>query len=55
MAAQLRKEPDVAVELVPAGLGELTVSVDDRPVYQARRWWFPMPGKIIERVRSALA
>ncbi len=55
MAAELRKEAEVQVELVEASLGEFNVSVDDRKVVETSRLWYPRPGKVIDRVRASLA
>lgn len=54
MAAQLGRNPDYRVELVPGGIGELRVSVDGRDVARTRRWWFATPADLVARVRARM-
>lgn len=53
MAARLKKE-DVLVELVKGGLGEFSVDVDGEKVVNTSRLWYPNPGKVVEKVLSAI-
>jgi hypothetical protein len=55
VAAQLKKEGGVEVETVRGGLGELSVSIDDRKVVITNRFWYPTPGGVLKKVRAALA
>lgn len=55
MAAQLKKENGVEVETVRGGVGELSVSIDDRKVVDTNRFWYPTPGSVLKKVRAALA
>ncbi len=54
MAAELEKERNVRVERVKGGLGELSVSVDDRKVYHSNPLWYSTPGAVLNKVRRAL-
>jgi hypothetical protein len=53
LAAALRQEPGVEVEMVDGKLGELTVLVDGRPA--AKRWLFFKPSveKVLAAVRAS--
>jgi hypothetical protein len=53
--AELKKEGGVEVETVRGGLGELSVSVDNRKVVNTNRLWYPAPGGVLQKVRDALA
>jgi hypothetical protein len=55
VAARLKEEDGVEVETVPGGLGELSVSIDDRKVVDTNRFWYPTPGGFLRKVRAALA
>ena len=55
MEAELKKEGGVEVEMVRGGLGELSVSIDDRKVVNTNRLWYPTPGSVLKKVRAALA
>ena len=55
MAAQLKKEDGLEVETVRGGLGELSVSIDERMVVTTNRFWYPTPGGVLKKVRAALA
>jgi hypothetical protein len=54
VAAQLRKEKDVQVEAVKGGLGEFSVFIDGRKVIDTNRLWYPIPSKIVKKVREQL-
>ena len=53
MAAALKREPGIEVELVDGNRGELTVLVDGRVV--AKKWLFLKPSveKVLAAVRQA--
>ena len=55
VAAELRKEPEVAVETVKGGLGEFSVTVDNQKVVDTSRLWYPRPKKVVQQVRAELA
>jgi hypothetical protein len=55
VAAQLRKTPGVQVESVKGNLGEFSVSMDGRMLVNTARFWYPWPGKVIQKLRTALA
>jgi hypothetical protein len=54
VAEQLKKEPDVEVEMVKGGLLELSVHIDDRKVIETNRLWYPRPATILTRTRDLL-
>ncbi len=55
MAAKLREEPDVEVETVRGGLGELSVRLGDRGLYDSNRLLYPRPSKVVREVRRQLS
>ena len=55
MAAKLRKEDGVEVETVRGDIGELKILIDDRKVVDAKQFWYPTPGRVLKKVRAALA
>ena len=55
VAAELRKETDVQVEMVRGGLGEFSVHLDDRKVIDTNRLWYPTPSKIVKKMKALLA
>lgn len=55
MAAQLSEEPDVEVETVRGGLGELSVRLGDRELYDSNRLLYPRPGKVVREVKRQLS
>jgi len=55
VAAQLRNENKVQVEVVRGGLGEFSVYLDDRKVIDTNRFWYPTPGKIVKKIQALLA
>jgi hypothetical protein len=55
VAAQLKEEDGVEVETVRGGLGEFSVSIDDRKVFKTTRFRSPTSGGVLEKVRAALA
>lgn len=54
MAAQLKAQGDVNVELRPGGLGELRVEVDGADAYSSRRFWFPRANTVLDAVKPRL-
>ena len=55
MAADLEKQPNVNVETIKGGLGELSVDVDGKKVFAGSRLWYPTPASVLKKVRSALS
>jgi hypothetical protein len=47
-------QPDVKVETVKGGLGELSVEVDGTPVFTSSRLLYPTPTNVIQRVKEAM-
>jgi hypothetical protein len=54
VAADLSQEPDLTVETVKGGLGELSVDIDGSKVFEGNRLWYPTPGGVIKKVRAVL-
>ena len=54
MAELLRKDDGVNVETVSGRFGELSVSIDDLPVYSANPIWYPRAKTVITQVRKAI-
>jgi len=54
VAADLKQEEDLTVDLVKGGLGELSVSLGDRKIYKSNRLWYPTPADVITKVRAAI-
>lgn len=55
VAAELKKETDVQVEIVRGGLGEFSVHLDDRKVIDTNRLWYPTPSKVVRKMKALLA
>jgi hypothetical protein len=55
VAAALRAEDGLEVEMRWGGLGELSVWLDGRRVVAANRFWFTSSRDVLGRVRAALA
>jgi hypothetical protein len=55
VAAELKKETDVQVEIVRGGLGEFSVDLDDRKVIDTNRLWYPTPSKVVKKMKALLA
>ncbi len=55
VAAQLRTEEGIEIETLKGGLGEFSVSIDERKVIDTNRLWYPSPGKIVAQARALLA
>ena len=55
VAANLKNEKELSVEVVKGGLGELSVTLDGERIYGANPLWYPMPSGVIRKVRAALA
>ena len=54
MATDLEQD-GMTVVRVKGGLGELSVSIDDKKLFEGSRLWYPTPGSVIKEVRGALA
>jgi len=54
VAADLSQEPELKVETVKGGLGELSVGIDGSKVFEGSRLWYSTPGRVINKVRAAL-
>jgi hypothetical protein len=55
VAARLKQETDAQVETKRGGLGELSVTINDRKVIDTNRFWYPTPGKIVNKVKALLS
>jgi hypothetical protein len=55
VAAQLKNEPDVRVEIVQGGLGEFTITIDGQKAVATHRLWYPNPASVVKKVRALLA
>ncbi|MGI9065322.1 MAG: hypothetical protein ACR2HX_02815 [Pyrinomonadaceae bacterium] len=42
------------VDLKEGGLGELSVSLEDRKIYKSNPLWYPTPAGVIKKVRAAI-
>ena len=54
VAAKLKKESNVEIEIVHGGLGEFSVSINDQKVIVTNRRWYPNPFKVIRQMRAML-
>lgn len=55
VAAQLRKENNIEVELVKGGFGEFSVYIDEEKVIDTKRFWFPTTDKVVKNIQILLA
>ena len=55
VAAKLKKENGVIPEMVHGGLGEFSVYIDDDKVFDANRFWYPTPSKVVKTIQALLA
>jgi hypothetical protein len=55
VAAQLKKEPDVQIDLMKGGLGEFSVSIDGHKYIDTSRFWYSRPSRVLDKVRALLA
>ena len=54
VAAKLKQEDNVLVEMERGGLGEFSVTVDGEKVVKTNRLLYPNPSSVVKRVRAAL-
>ncbi len=54
VAAQLSND-NVEVKTVRGGLGQFSVYIDDEKVIKTNRLWYPLPSRVVKRVRDLLA
>ena len=54
VAAKLKQEKGVQIEMERGGLGEFSVTVDGEKVVETSRLWYPNPSNVVREVRSAL-
>jgi len=52
VARQLEEADDFQVETVAGGLGEFTVFIDDREIINTNRLWYPLPSRVVAKVRA---
>lgn len=55
VAAQLKKENNIEVEMVKGGLGEFSVYIDEEKVIDTNRFWFPTTDKVVKNIQILLA
>lgn len=54
VAAQLRKDSGIEVEVAKGGFLELSVYIDDHKVIETNRLWYPLPGNLVRTTRGFL-
>jgi hypothetical protein len=54
-AAELKKDPNVEVQVVKGGIGEFAVVVDGQKVHDSWRWGYPNFGNIMKKIRAAIS
>lgn len=54
VAAKLKQEENVQVEMERGGLGEFSVTVDGEKVVKTNRLLYPNPSSVVKRVRTVL-
>jgi hypothetical protein len=54
VAAQLNEDNNVEAETVKGGLGEFSVYIDGQKVIETNRLWYPVPNKVVNKVRGML-
>jgi len=55
VAAAIEKDvPGVKAEIVRGGLMELSVSIDGRKTVETNRLLYPIPSRLIARIKAAL-
>ena len=47
-------QPDVKVETVKGGMGELSVEVDGTRVFTSNRLFYPTPTNVVQKVKEAM-
>ena len=50
----MRNETEAEVEVVGGGLLEFSVDIDGRKVVDTNRLLYPMPGKVVQKIKTAL-
>jgi hypothetical protein len=55
VAVQLNEDSNVEAETVKGGLGEFSVYIDGQKMIETNRLWYPVPGKVVKKVRELLA
>jgi hypothetical protein len=55
VAAQLKKENNIEVEMVKGGFGEFSVYIDGEKVIDTNRFWYPTTNKVVKNIQTLLA
>lgn len=55
VAAQLKIENNIEVEMVKGGFGEFSVYIDEEKVIDTNRFWFPTTDKVVKNIQMLLA
>ena len=50
----MRKEGDVAVQVVKGGLLELSVEVEGEKILETNKLWYPLPSSLARKTREFL-
>ena len=54
VAAQLKKENNIEVEMIKGGFGEFSVYIDGEKVIDTNRFWFPTTDKVVKNIQTLL-
>jgi len=55
VAAQLKKENNIEVEMVKGGFGEFSVYIDGEKVIDTNRFWYPTTNMVVKNIQILLA
>ena len=55
VAAQLKKENNIEVELIKGGFGEFSVYINEEKIIDTNRFWFPTTDKVVKNIQTLLA
>lgn len=55
VAAQLKKENNIEVEMVKGGFGEFSVYIDEEKVIDTNRFWYPTTNKVVKNIQILLS
>ena len=55
VAAQLNEDNNVEAETVKGRLGEFSVYINGQKVIETNRLWYPVPSKVVKKVRQLIA
>ncbi len=55
VAAQLKKENKLNVEIIKGRLGEFSVYINEQKVIDTNRFWYPSANKIVRHIQILLS